>query len=261
MDLGFGNSNQIVGDATTKVLLASTQAQESALDDELAKYDALLEDEDALDRLREARLAKLKQQSKQQKQWREKGHGSYTELNDDADKAKAFFQAAKASDRLIVHFYRPTTTLCDVFHQHLEKLSQQHLETRFVKINVEDAEEGKQNAGGVTYLVDKLGIVVMPTLLLVKKRQAVHHIRGFDELGGSTDFSTKTLAFVLRHYGMLFRNGGIENDGDDDEDGTNGNDDDEIPEELMMSSRKGVKSIRLSKGCVRKGFTKEEDEF
>jgi hypothetical protein len=51
--------------------------------------------------------------------------------------------------------------------------------------------------------VEKLGIVVMPTLLLVKDRKAIHHIRGFDELGDTDEFSTNALGYVLGQYGVL----------------------------------------------------------
>ena len=251
MDLGFGGANQVVGNVAARVLLESTEAQESALDEELAKYDELLNDDDALDRLREARLAQLQQQSKQASRWKDAGHGVYTELDSHHDKAKAFFEAAKQSERLVLHFYRPTTRYCQVFHRHLTELATKHLETRFLKINVEDAQEGRKD--GVAYLVDKLGIVVMPTLLLVRKRKAIHHIQGFDELGGSQDFSTQTLEYVLKFHNMLFRGSGGGEDDDEDFD-------EEPPEELLLNSSRGVNSIRLQQGA-RRGFDKYNDQL
>lgn len=50
----------------------------------------------------------------------------------------------------------------------MEKLAAKHLETRFVKIDAE-----KSN-----YLVEKLMVVVMPTILLVKDGKVVHQIQG-----------------------------------------------------------------------------------
>lgn len=51
--------------------------------------------------------------------------------------------------------------------------------------------------------MEKLNIFVMPTLLLVKDGETVKHLRGFDELGGTDDFSSDMLAYVLSTYKVL----------------------------------------------------------
>jgi hypothetical protein len=43
----------------------------------------------------------------------------------------------------------------------------------------------------------------MPTLVLAKNGETFHHIRGFDELGGTDDFTTEELAYVLSQHGVL----------------------------------------------------------
>lgn len=212
MDLGFGNTNQAVGNAAASTLLRATQAQEEAIASEISKYDALLECNDTeLEKLRERRLNQMKAAAQQKSKWLEQGHGVYADLSSDGqhggDIAKAFFDAAKKSNRMVIHFHRPTTRQCDVFHAALEQLAPKHPETRFVKINVEgcdDVREGGSGAGA-KYLVEKLGIVVMPTLLIVKDRKAHHQLRGFDELGGRTDFSVNELAYVLGGHDALTR--------------------------------------------------------
>eukprot|EP00957_Ditylum_brightwellii_P014833 1118159-Ditylum_brightwellii.AAC.1 len=60
----------------------------------------------------------------------------------------------------------------------------------------------------------------MPTVLIVKDRKAVHHIRGFDELGGTDDFSTNLLAYVLGEH-----------------DGIKRTEDEEMPEELLQQEQ------------------------
>lgn len=90
---------------------------------------------------------------------------------------------------------------------------------------------------GAKYLVEKLGIVVMPTLLIVKDRKAEHHIRGFDELGGSEEFTADELAYVLGGHGALTRR--------DDEElppGSSGN------RNGGRSSIVGVNSLRMKFG-------------
>jgi hypothetical protein len=232
MDLGFGKGNQGVGNAATRILLQTTIAQEAALEQEISQYDALLQDDEALESLRARRIAQLQKEHAQRQKWDALGHGTYEELGGGSqqqaeDVAKAFFAAAKASERMVVHFYRPSTRLCDVFHKHLAKLAPSHKETRFVKINVDNcAQEG---GGAASFLVERLGIVVMPTLVIVKNREAVHHIRGFDELGASEDFSTRALAYVLGVHGGISQPEGRE-----------------VPSELLEAP--GVNRVRVRQG-------------
>jgi hypothetical protein len=246
MDLGFGGRNQEIGEATAKALLRGAAQQEQTIEAELAQYDRLIDDEDALEQLRLKRIEQMKKQHLMEKKYKELGHGTYEELGggsmngNTGDIAKQFFQAAKESARMIVHFYRPTTRYCDVFHAHLSKLAPKHPETRFLKINVEGCDQ--ENGNGASFLVERLGVVVMPTVVLVKDRKAFHHIRGFDELGGTEDFSTNTLAYVLGTHGV-----------------TDLRDDEEISEEILQS--RGVNSVRVSKKGAKKGYYDEDDEF
>jgi hypothetical protein len=183
MDLGFGNSNQVVGGTAAKVILQTTKAQEQAVQQEIDRYDALLQDDDALEDLRAKRLHQMKKAQEQRQKWQAAGHGTYTELgagHDSRDVGRDFFEASKQSERLVVHFYRPSTRLCDIFHAHLAKLAPRRMETRFVKVNVENCDK---EGGGASFLVERLGIVVMPTIVIVKDRKAVHHIRDLNEDG------------------------------------------------------------------------------
>lgn len=234
MDLGFGTANQVVGEAAAQVILQSAQAQEQALQDEISRYDSMLNDDQALESIRQKRLREMQQQQQQKQKWLANGHGVYQDLSESTqqDVAKAFFETTKSSDNVVVHFYRPSTRHCDVFHAHLEKLAKMHLEAKFCKINV----EGCDGPGGAaaSYLVDKLGIHVMPTLVLIKNRKAIHHIRGFDELGGTSDFSTRALEYVLGYCQVIQQS-----------------EDAEVPPEL--TGVKGVNAIKLSKGRMIRG--------
>jgi hypothetical protein len=239
MDLGFGNSNQRVGSTAASVLLKVAQVQESTVDDQLDQFDDLLNDEEALSKFRANRLQELQQKHSQEKQWRAAGHGSYEELavsrQDSRDAAQEFFRVTKESDRVVVHFYRPSTALSDVFHKHLQQIAHNHLESRFVRINVEDCD--KEDGKGASYLVEKLGIIVMPTLVLIHKRKAVHHVRGFDELGGTPDFPTSALVRLLVAHNVLHK----EEEEYDNEDEHN---------ESSYNSKRigGVNSIRIQRG-------------
>ncbi|CAM9141166.1 unnamed protein product, partial [Phaeothamnion confervicola] len=89
--------------------------------------------------------------------------------------------------------------------------------TRFCKIDAEKS----------PYLVEKLSIFVMPTILLIKDGQTVHQIRGFDELGGTDNFHPDTMAFVMNKWGVL-------------------NFDGPEPEDPTRGRASGVNSIALS---------------
>lgn len=143
MDLGFGSQNQAIGNVAAQALLQGAKAQEESVEAELARFDRLLDDDEGLEELRRQRIAQMQKKHSQQKKWRDLGHGSYEELGggqDARDVARDFFQTSKESDRLVVHFYRTSTRYCDVFHAHLAKLAPKHMETKFVKINVEDCD-------------------------------------------------------------------------------------------------------------------------
>ena len=60
------------------------------------------------------------------------------------------------------------------------------------------------NAEKSPYLTEKLRIFMLPTLALVKKEKVVDYVVGFDELGGTDDFSTEvvflTSSFSVRMY-------------------------------------------------------------
>ena len=204
MDLGFGKANQSMGLATAQAILQTAQAQERAVQDEIQHYDRLLDDDQALEQLRAKRLQELQQQAARRQQYRAAGHGVYQELcpsqQDSRDVGRAFFDAAKQSERLVVHFYRDSTEYCEVFHKQLAALAEKHLETKFVKQNVQDCDQTETGAG---FLVERLRVHVMPTLVLIHKRHAVHQVRGFDELGGNDAFSTEELAQVLAKHGVL----------------------------------------------------------
>lgn len=99
----------------------------------------------------------------------------------------------KKSVRVVCHFYRGVTPRCNIVDAHFEKLAYSHLETRFIKINAEKN----------PYLVERLGIILMPTIVLIKDGKTEHSLRGFDELGGTDDFSTSDMAYVLASHGVL----------------------------------------------------------
>ena len=137
----------------------------------------------------------MKQRAEHVQQWKAKGHGEYNELADQQD----FFETTKRSKHVVVHFYSKTNQFGAVVDKHFQLLAPKHLETKFCKINAEKSE----------YLVRKLGIWMMPTILLCEDREIIHKLSGFDELGGTEKFSTQFLEYVLSKFNVLKYDGPV----------------------------------------------------
>ncbi|KAG2582804.1 hypothetical protein PVAP13_6KG093412 [Panicum virgatum] len=84
-----------------------------------------------------------------------------------------------------------------VLDKHLSILAKQHVETRFIKVHAEKA----------PFLTEKLRIVVLPTLAIVKNAKVEDYVVGFDELGGKDDFSTEDLEERLAKSQVIFLDG------------------------------------------------------
>lgn len=178
------------------------QTQERVLDEEMYQCDQMLHNDDMILKLRQQRIQQMQEMAQQQTKYKMAQHGTYEELTGTKgttshDVGRAFFDCAKQSERFIVHFYRPQTEYCQIFHKHLSTLAVQHMETKFVKVNVQDCDQMEQ---GASFLVERLQVRVMPTLVLICKGKVVHQIRGFDELGGTESFETFQLAQLLAKY-------------------------------------------------------------
>ncbi|KAF5448229.1 hypothetical protein F2P56_028785 [Juglans regia] len=182
--------NSKVQEILEKQVLTVAKAVEDKLDDEISALDRL--DMDDLDVLRERRLQQMKKMAEKRSRWISLGHGEYSEIPSEKD----FFAAVKASDRVVCHFYRDNWP-CKVVDKHLSILAKQHIETRFVKINAEKS----------PFLAEKLKIIVLPTLALIKNAKVDDYVVGFDELGGTDEFSTEELEERLAKAQVIFFEG------------------------------------------------------
>ena len=133
-------------------LLAAAQKVEDQLDNEMHQLQKL--DEDDMESLRQQRIQQLKKAAIKKKEWLSKGHGEYNEIATE----KEFFAEMKGEERMICHFYRDNwpckvlylastlsaflqqvltalLNLVQVMDKHLQILSKQHVETKFIKVN------------------------------------------------------------------------------------------------------------------------------
>ncbi|CAL8127329.1 unnamed protein product [Orchesella dallaii] len=162
---------------------------EKQVDEEIER----LQNPDELEKLKEERIKKLKQLATQKTEWRKLGHGEYDEIPDE----KSFFEVSKKSPRVVAHFSRDATERCKIVDKHLKILAQNHVETRFVKLNAEKS----------PFLTDRLKIKVLPTILILKDATVVDRIIGFSDLGGVDDFRTEMLEWRLARCDGVFYQG------------------------------------------------------
>jgi hypothetical protein len=125
---------------------------------------------------------------------------------------------------------------CKIVDKHLEILARKHLETKFVKLNVDRA----------PFITERLHIKTLPTIALLIDNIVKDKIIGFTDLGNHDDFSTEMLEWRLGRSGVIeykgdlttppeenskkktmnllakkgktIRNGNNDNDDDDDDD-------------------------------------------
>ncbi|POM60060.1 Thioredoxin-like fold domain containing hypothetical protein [Phytophthora palmivora] len=168
-------------------VLETLDQKDQKLDETIKKLEEA--DDDELERIREKRLQAMQQKARKTQELRAQGHGEYSTIADTHE----FFETMKKSDKVVVHFFTPANAFCQLVDGHLGRLAPHHLETKFARINAEKAE----------YLVDKLGVWMIPCIALVNKQKVEKMVQGLDELGGTDKFSTAYLAYYLSLHKVL----------------------------------------------------------
>ncbi|XP_054721882.1 thioredoxin domain-containing protein 9-like [Uloborus diversus] len=168
-------------------LIQLTKELDVELDYAMQKL-GVIDDED-IRAIEKQRREELKRQAKFRDEMIQKGHLEYTEIPSEKD----FFEAVKKSKFFVCHFYRPSTMRCAIFDKHLTSLACLYGETRFCKINAEKS----------PFLCKRLGVKILPTLILCKENKVIDRIIGFDELGGVDDFESEELAWAISKRGIL----------------------------------------------------------
>lgn len=176
-----------------QVLAQVAQNVEKQLNSEIERLDAL--DNSDLEVIRQQRIAEMKQRAKQKQEWMANGHGEYTEI----DNEKEFFTVCNKSENVVCHFYRNDTPRCRIVDMHLKILAKRHVETRFVKLDVERA----------PFLTGRLKIRVIPTIGLVKTNKTKDFIVGFTDLGNRDDFSTDMLEWRIAKADVIEYSGDL----------------------------------------------------
>lgn len=142
--------------------------------------------------MREQRMQQLHAELARAKQMRNSEHGTYQEIKDE----KALMDITTATKLCVVHFFHADFNRCRIMDNHLETLTPKHFDTRFLRINVDNA----------PFLVTKLKVQVLPCVIAFIDGQGVDRIVGFEGLGYGTDkFTTSDLERRLLKCGVLVR--------------------------------------------------------
>ncbi|OAF67881.1 Thioredoxin domain-containing protein 9 [Intoshia linei] len=166
---------------------------EQQVDSELNKLEKL-PDDDELEILRKHRLRDMKRKEALKQKWAINGHGEYIEI-DESD----FFRVVKASERVVIHFYRNDTFNCKIMDKHLKLLAQKHLETRFVKINADRA----------NFLTTRFKINIVPRISMCKDELIFAHIVGTKPYGETEDFKTEMVEWKFGKHEVIFYKGNL----------------------------------------------------
>ncbi|GBF90242.1 thioredoxin domain-containing protein-like [Raphidocelis subcapitata] len=181
--------------------------------------DDLLDDPE-LEKLHADRIAAMKKEAERRVELERKGHGTYDEVTEGD-----FLEITTDTENVVCHFFHKDFERCKIVDKHLALLAKKYMETRFIKLSAPDS----------PFFTVKLGIKVLPCVVLFKHGRSVDRVVGFEQLGGKDDFPTAAFEARLKAADVVTtqRRGGRGGDhSSDDEDGRRG--------EAATALRRGV---------------------
>ncbi|XP_010550425.1 PREDICTED: thioredoxin domain-containing protein PLP3B isoform X2 [Tarenaya hassleriana] len=194
-NLAFGGVMAAAARDYQKEILAKEKAQTSAPVNEEIDLDELMDtllahvlQDPELEKLHADRIAALKKEVEKREALKRQGHGEYREINEGD-----FLGEVTRSEKVICHFYHKEFYRCKIMDKHLKALAPRHMDTKFIKLDAENA----------PFFVAKLGVKTLPCVVLFRKGVAMDRLVGFQDLGAKDDFSTKTLENLLIKKGFL----------------------------------------------------------
>uniref|UniRef100_A0A7N0TNF1 Thioredoxin domain-containing protein n=1 Tax=Kalanchoe fedtschenkoi TaxID=63787 RepID=A0A7N0TNF1_KALFE len=151
-NLNFGNVMAAAARDYQKEVLAQGKAQAASSSNEEVDLDELMDDPE-LEKLHADRIAALKKEAEKRQALQRKGHGEYREITEGD-----FLGEVTGSELVICHFYHREFYRCKIMDKHLKALASKHVDTKFVKLDAENA----------PFFVTKLGIKMLPCIVLFR---------------------------------------------------------------------------------------------
>ncbi|KAK6924404.1 Thioredoxin domain [Dillenia turbinata] len=197
--LAYGNVMAAAARDYQKELLAQEKAQPSTTANQEVDLDDLMDDPE-LEKLHTDRIAALKKEAEKRQALKTQGHGEYREITEGD-----FLGEVTGSEKVICHFYHREFYRCKIMDKHLKSLAPRHLDTKFIKLDAENA----------PFFVTKLAIKTLPCVVLFRNGIAFERIVGFEDVGGKDDFTTKVFESLLIKKGIISEKKDQEDEDDD----------------------------------------------
>ncbi|KAG6831145.1 hypothetical protein H0H92_012570 [Tricholoma furcatifolium] len=162
------DSNPKIASLASRIV-ESNRPDRSRHDEEDDDTDALfaeLEEEienDSNSMMREHGLDMLRREMERMQEMKQNHHGEYTEIKDEKE------------------------VRCEIMDKHLSALAKKYFSTRFFRVFVEN----------VPWLVERLGIKVLPCVMAFVDGVSKDRLIGFEQLGNSDKFDTAVLELRL----------------------------------------------------------------
>ncbi|KAI8098439.1 thioredoxin-like protein [Gilbertella persicaria] len=169
--------------------MTSKRDLEDFSDDEQLFAELENEEDTEVSAIRERRIREIQDELNRRNAQAENDHGLYTDIS----KEKEFMDITTSEKYVVGHFYHRDFRRCKIMDTHLESLAKKYYDTRFIKIDVQNA----------PFLVEKLQIRVLPCVMAWVNGYAQTKIVGFDELGNSDGFQTASLELKLLHANVI----------------------------------------------------------
>ncbi|XP_057508249.1 thioredoxin domain-containing protein PLP3B-like [Actinidia eriantha] len=200
-NLAFGNVMAAAARDYQKELLAQEKAPASTSINQEVDLDELMDDPE-LEKLHADRIAALKKEAEKREILKKQGCGEYREITEGD-----FLGEVTGSEKVICHFYHREFYRCKIMDKHLKLLAVKYIDTKFIKLDAENA----------PFFVAKLAIKTLPCVILFRNGIGTDRLVGFQDLGGKDDFTTKTLETLFIRKGIINEIKGDEEDEDDHE--------------------------------------------
>ncbi|GAA5807469.1 hypothetical protein MFLAVUS_000830 [Mucor flavus] len=172
--------------------MSSNMRDLELLSDDEALFEELEREEDNdVASMRERRIKEIQDELSRRHGRAENSHGLYTDIT----KEKDFMNITTSEKYVVGHFYHKDFRRCKIMDAHLESLAEKYYDTRFIKIEVQNA----------PFLVEKLQIKVLPCVMAWVNGYAQTKMVGFDDLGSTDGFATAALELKLLHAGVIKR--------------------------------------------------------
>jgi len=133
-------------------------------------------------RYREEMMAQMISENKEQAAWRANGHGRLEEIVEED-----FLTTCTKSKRMVCAFFHREMRRCDILNELLAHLAPKYMGTKFCKLNAEKA----------PFFVVKLGVQVMPCMVMFEDGKVIGRMDGLDMIGGDDALNVETIEVVL----------------------------------------------------------------